>query len=198
MKSAKATAAGSACLSGLVIKNGAGQDEPRRPVFSADTRDRQVHDVSPAISIRVSSSDRLGGLLARARMPSKGILKTVKGPLRISQAERLKEEVGRSHHSLLLGEGAVLLRGGVGGLLEPSLEKKVAWCHVMGTSVQHQGFCFLIIDGHEQLGHARQILCTKSQLSERGASAHRVHSGRTHPRAAQSGKEAPPASLMNV
>ena len=69
MKSAKATAAGSACLSGLVIKNGAGQDEPRRPVFSADMRDRQVHDVSPAISIRVSSSGRLGGLLARARMP---------------------------------------------------------------------------------------------------------------------------------
>ena len=126
------------------------------------------------------------------------MLKTIKGPLRISQAERLKEEVGRPHHSLLLGEGAVVLWGGVGGLLQASLEKKVAWCHVMGTSVLHQGFCFLIIDGREQLGHAKQILCTKSQLSERGSSAHRVHSGRTHPQAARSGREAPPAGLMNV
>ena len=113
------------------------------------------------------------------------------------QAERVREEVGRHHHSLLLGEGAVLLRGW-GGLLQASLEKKVAWCHVMGTSVLHQSFCFLIINGCEQLGHAKQILCTKTQLSERGASAHRVHSGRTYPLAARPGKEAPPAGLMNV
>ena len=42
------------------------------------------------------------------------MLKTIKGPVRISQAERVREEVGRPHHSLLLGEGAVLLRGGGG------------------------------------------------------------------------------------
>ena len=52
------------------------------------------------------------------------MLKTIKGPLRISQAERLKEEVGRPHHSLLLGEGAVFLRGGVVGSASSILGKE--------------------------------------------------------------------------
>lgn len=87
-------------------------------------------------------------------------------PLRTSAGWRGVERGLRTAFSLCSWRGRVYTLEAV--CCERPWTETAGLYAVLGTRVQCHGFLPLIIDCREQLGHARQSLCTESQLLERG------------------------------